>query len=295
VNITNECIPCLALQATELARSTPEDSLLQQQVLRAALGELAKLSLAQTPPEIAHRMHQAARCVTTIPDPYQALKATYNAVASGLAGALRREQRVESSADPFDTACRLAIAGNIIDFGAGLDLRHGDVLRSVEEGLSQPLFGTGSRALREAADGAKDILYLADNAGEIVFDRFLVELLPPGRVTLVVKGGPIVNDATMEDALAAGFPAWVRVMDNGHDAQGTLLPACSQAFREAFDQADLIISKGQANFETLSGVPGKQIFFLLRAKCQPVADALGCARMAFVLTDQAGRSENPAR
>jgi hypothetical protein len=292
VNVTNECIPCLARQATEVARSATEDGLFQQQILRAALCELAKVSFAQTPPEISHRMHQAARCVTGIPDPYRALKGTYHAVAAGLAGDLRRERRVEASADPFDTACRLAIAGNIIDFGASLDLRHGDILRSVEEGLGQPLFGTGSRALREAADGAKDILYLADNAGEIVFDRFLVELLPPGRVTLVVKGGPIVNDATLEDAVAAGFPAWVRIMDNGCDAQGTLLPVCSQAFREAFDQADLIISKGQANFETLSGIPGKQIFFLLRAKCQPVADALGCGRMAFVLTDQGGGSRS---
>ena len=209
----------------------------------------------------------------------------YNTVALDIADMLREEKRVENSPSPFDTACRISIAGNIIDFSAGLTLGYDEVRRSVEESLEKPLFGVDIATLEEAVGKATNILFLVDNSGEIVFDRFLIEMLPLDRVTVVVKGGPIVNDATMEDAVVAGLTDIVKVIDNGHDAQGTILSACSQPFLQAFEQADLIISKGQANFETLSDIRDKRIFYLLRAKCQAVASAIGCERMAYVLTD----------
>lgn len=94
-----------------------------------------------------------------------------------------------------------------------------------------------------------------------------------------MKDGPIANDATMEDAISTGIVDLVKVIDNGHSAQGTILKDCSSTFKSEFSKADLIISKGQANFETLSDVKGKNIFYLLRAKCSSVASAIGCNRM----------------
>ena len=103
---------------------------------------------------------------------------------------------------------------------------------------------------------AEKILYLTDNAGEIVLDRLLIERLPLSRVTVAVRGGAILNDATREDAQTAGLDRLVRVMDNGSDALGTLLKECSESFQRCFRESDLIISKGQGNFETLSQTPG---------------------------------------
>ena len=111
---------------------------------------------------------------------------------------------------------------------------------------------------------------LADNAGEIVFDRLLIEQLPIDRVTVAVRGYPVINDATLDDAETAGLTDIVDVISNGSDAPGTLLDDCSEAFRSRFEEADLIIAKGQGNYETLAQSP-RPIFFLLRVKCPVVA------------------------
>jgi uncharacterized protein with ATP-grasp and redox domains len=137
-------------------------------------------------------------------------------------------------------------------------------------------------AFRNAVSQAERILYLTDNAGEIVLDRLLIEQLPTEQVTVAVKGAPVINDATMEDALLAGLPRIVEVIDNGSDAPGTILEACSQAFRERFEDADLIVSKGQGNYETLSD-SDKNIFFILKAKCPVIAKDLGCEVGAMIL------------
>ena len=135
------------------------------------------------------------------------------------------------------------------------------------------------------AANAQDILYLADNAGEIVFDRLLIEQLPMQKITVVVKGFPIINDATMEDAVAAGLTEIVSVIDNGSDAPGTILEICSDAFVSRFEQADLIITKGQGNYETLSDID-KNIYFILKAKCPVIASDLGCPIGQMVLINK---------
>jgi uncharacterized protein with ATP-grasp and redox domains len=130
---------------------------------------------------------------------------------------------------------------------------------------------------------AEDILYLGDNAGEIVFDRLLIEQLPCEKITFVVKGRPILNDAVMEDAQIVGLTDMVDVIDNGSDAPGTILESCSETFRRRFDQSDLIIAKGQGNYETLSEVD-KNIFFLVRPKCSVLARHLGREIGSLVLS-----------
>lgn len=286
MKISYECISCLARQAVEIAEEYTSNKEMQEVIIKRALKELAKIDFNETSPEVAYRMHQHAKSITGNNDPYSNLKEQYNNIALEIYNRIIQEKWLEKADDPFDVACRLAIAGNIIDFSVGLTLEYSDVVKSVEDSIKHDIFGTGSTALKEAVERANNIMYIADNSGEIIFDKFLLMHLPLDKVTFVVKGGPIVNDATMEDAISTGIVDLVRVIDNGHDAQGTILKDCSSTFLREFDKADLIISKGQANFETLSDIKDKTIFYLLRAKCNSVAKSIGCSRIDYILTDR---------
>ena len=197
------------------------------------------------------------------------------------------------SIDPFETAARLAIAGNIIDFGVNSTVDESEVERTIACSLTDPLDTAALAELKEAVGQAKSILYLGDNAGEIVFDRLLVEQMPLEKITFAVRGGPILNDALMADAEAAGLTDLVEVIDNGTDAPGTILEACSQAFRRRFDKADLIIAKGQGNYETLSDCPAN-IFFLLRPKCAVLARHLNCELGRLILMRSDAGAAAPA-
>jgi uncharacterized protein with ATP-grasp and redox domains len=284
MRVSRECIHCLARQAVEIAEEAASSISMQEEIIKKSLGELAEIDFNETAPEIAYRMHRHAKQITGVYDPYARLKEQYNEIAKEICARIMEEKWLDKAEDPFDMACRLAIAGNIIDFSVGLKLEHSDIVKSVEESIKHDIFGTGTIALRKAVEKAKSIMYIADNSGEIIFDKFLLENLPADKVTYVVKGGPIVNDATMQDAISTGVADMVKVIDNGHSAQGTILKDCSSTFRSEFSKADLIISKGQANFETLSDIKDKTIFYLLRAKCSSVASAIGCERMEYVLT-----------
>ena len=284
MKISRECIHCLARQAVEIAEEATEDTKMQETIIKNALKELSDMNFDETAPEIAFRMHQHAKHLTGIEDPYENLKQRYNDIANALYDKIQAEKWIENAEDPFDMACRLAIAGNIIDFSVGLELKTEDIIKSVEDSVKCVLHGSGSAALKQAISTANNIMYIADNAGEIIFDKFLLEQMPREKVTFVVKGGPIVNDATMADAISTGVATLVSVIDNGHSAQGTILKDCSESFVAAFERTDLVISKGQANFETLSDRKDKDIFYLLRAKCRSVANEIGCHRMDFVLT-----------
>lgn len=285
MKISHECIHCLARQAVEIAEEATSNITMQEEIIKKSLKELGEMNFNETAPEIAFRMHQHAKNITNITDPYVTLKEQYNKIAKEIYERIIEEKWLDNAEDPFDMSCRLAIAGNIIDFSVGLNLEHSDIVKSVEDSIKHDIFGTGTTALREAVEKSNNIMYIADNAGEIIFDKFLLENLPVNKVTYVVKGGPIVNDATMQDAISAGIVDLVKVIDNGHAAQGTILKDCSSTFKSEFSKADLIISKGQANFETLSDIKDKTIFYLLRAKCSSVASAIGCKQMDYVLTN----------
>ncbi len=181
--------------------------------------------------------------------------------------------RLAAADDPFGLAVKLAIAGNIIDLGVNGHLPADALRTAVEQALGEPVHGLVDD-LRRDVEAADEILYLADNCGEIVFDRLLIEQLPTAKVTLAVRGRPILNDATRADALTVGLTDIVEVIDNGTDAPGTLLDDCSPAFRRRFERADLIIAKGQGNFESLSDVDAP-VYFLFKVKCSVVADHVG--------------------
>lgn len=263
-----DCYPCFLRQALSAARRAGASPEQQHGILLATMDQLRSVAADATPPEMAERIHRLVRDRTGDPDPYR--QAKQDATRQALALLPRLRDLVRASADPLDTAVRIAIAGNIIDHGVAESFA---LEATLERVLAQPYVRDGLAALRQALAGTETVLYLGDNAGETVFDRVLIEHLSRP-VTYVVKGAPIINDATREDAIAAGLDAVAEIIDNGSQAPGTLLDRCSAAFRERFHRATLVIAKGQANYETLSDSPAP-IFFLLQAKCGVIAGDLG--------------------
>ena len=268
-----DCIPCFIRQALDSARLATDDEQIHEQVLREVLRLAADLDMSQSPPAIGQQIHRLIRKLVGGNDPYRQIKKRFNDLALKLYPELK--ERVRTSEDSLETAVRLAIAGNIIDFGVKTSLAESDVEKTIEQSLSGHLDDNKIQEFKNAVTEAEKILYLMDNAGEIVFDRLLIEQLPAERVTVVVKAVPVINDAMMEDAEFAGLTKIVEVIDNGSDAPGTILETCSENFRNRFEDADLIIAKGQGNYETLSDVD-KNIFFILKAKCPVIARDLGC-------------------
>jgi len=268
-----DCVPCFVRQALEAVRFVSDDPAVHAAVLRRVLRGAAEMDLHQAPPAMGRLIHRFIRDATGDGDPYRAVKQQFNRLALGMYPALKAT--VARSASPLETAVRLAIAGNIIDFGITASLTEATVRETMERALREPLIGSVD-SLGRQAERADEVLYLTDNAGEIVFDRVLIETLPAGKVTVAVKGSPVINDATFDDAVAAGLTECCEVIDNGSDGPGTLLETCSVSFRQRFDRADLIIAKGQGNYETLSDVP-RPIVFLLMAKCPVIARDIGCA------------------
>ena len=266
-----DCIPCFVRQTLDSIKMVTPDETIHESIIRQVLAAMATMDMSKSPPRISQKIHSLIRGLTNIPDPYAKIKQQSNAFALEILPGLRRT--VAESDDPLQTALRLAIAGNIIDFGVHSvkpELDEKLIHDSISTALEAPLNMDAFRDFRDQVLASPRILYLADNAGEIAFDRLLIEQLPIQRVTVAVKGAPIINDATIEDAHAVGLTEIVSVIPNGSDAPGTILEDCSAEFREAFDTSDLIIAKGQGNFETLSNVP-RNIFYLLRAKCEVIA------------------------
>jgi hypothetical protein len=259
-----DCYSCLLRQALQAARFAGADEVHQKAVLDSVLDMLGQAKSTATPPEIANRVHQIVRRKTEDGDPYRSVKA--RSTREALALYPRLEALVAEADDPLETAVRLSIAGNIIDFGP---VQEYDLWETIERVLNQPFSVDGGQAFRKMLEEVNQVLYLGDNAGETVFDRVLIEALDLP-VVYVVKGGPVLNDATMGDAQAAGLDRVARVVDNGIDATGTILNRCSESFRRMYDEAELVIAKGQANYETLSA-EGPKVFFLLQAKCSIIA------------------------
>ncbi|MDD5063540.1 MAG: ARMT1-like domain-containing protein [Phycisphaerae bacterium] len=275
-----DCIPCFVHQALDAARLATDDKQIHEKVVREVLRLAADLDMSQSPPSIGQQIHRLIRKLVGKNDPYCGIKKRFNNLALRLYPELRKQ--VLDSDDRLETAIRLAIAGNIIDLGVKTGLTESHIEKTIAQSLTDPLDAQALKEFRNATNQAKDILYLADNAGEIVFDRLLIEQIPIEKLTVVVKGSPVINDATMEDAIVAGLPQLVEVINNGSDAPGTILESCSQDFRHQFDKADLVIAKGQGNYETLSDMD-KNIFFILKAKCTVIARDLGCEVGEMVL------------
>ena len=276
---TLDCVPCLVRQALEASRFATADPTLQTQVVREALATLVTADYAASPPALAQVIHARVRELTGAEDPYKTVKRRLNEVVLDLWSELR--EQVLADPDPFAAALRLAVSGNVIDLGVDGSLTADEIRAALRGALAAPFVGDIER-LRGEIRSAERILYLLDNTGEIVLDRLFADWLPLGRVTFAVRGGAVVNDVTMADAQAVGLTQIAQVISNGSNAPGTVLSDCNQEFRERFRTADLIIAKGQGNYETLSDERAN-IAFLFKVKCSVVADKVGLAEGTHAL------------
>jgi uncharacterized protein with ATP-grasp and redox domains len=274
------CLPCFFCQVTRTLNYAGVNGDRGRSIARKAAAIIEHASLDEVPARTTTIIHRMLR-EETGNDPYHAVKETYNRIA--LARMPQLKAMASRSSDSLEGAVRVAIAGNVIDFGIYESI---DLDRSIEESFRLPLSNADFCAFSREVQNARRILYLCDNAGEIVFDRVLLEILHAiGKdVTVAVKGFPVINDATRDDAAAAGLHEYATVIDNGNDGIGTLLEACSARFMEVYRHADLIISKGQANYETLVGEKNERVFFLFKVKCPVVAGFLGRKNGDIVLT-----------
>jgi uncharacterized protein with ATP-grasp and redox domains len=274
-----DCYPCLLRQALSAARRAGASENQQHSILLETMEDLSAFPPNSTPPQLAYRIHQQVQKLTNNIDPYREDKDQATQQALALYPELKK--KVSESSDPLEMAVRIAIAGNIIDLGVAESY---DLNVTLQRVLTQPLAINDLVPFSNALTRINSVLYLADNAGETVFDRVLIESLG-SPVTYVVKSAPIINDATYEDAVAAGIEQVAKIIGNGSNAPGTLFDQCSETFRKRFAQADLIIAKGQANYESLSN-SSAPIFFLLQAKCSVIARDLGIAEGGTVLKQQ---------
>lgn len=256
--------------ATRVARLATPDRAVQEQMLREALFEAAHLDFASPPVALGRRVQQLVRRRTGTRDPFHGLKQQSTALAHRLLPEVR--QRVFAATDPLAAALSVAAAANALDFGMYARIDEAGI-RDALLAAAGETFATAA-AFAEDAANARDILYIADNAGEIVFDGLAIDLLGPTRVTLAVRGAPIFNDATLDVARSSGLTDRVVVIDTGSDAAGVIVRECSDEFQRHFASADLIVAKGQGNYETLDREDAP-IWFALKIKCEPIARAMG--------------------
>jgi hypothetical protein len=251
-----------------------DDEDILEDVLREILQVTSKIDFNNNAPYMGRIIHRRVKELTNCSDPYKEVKERFNQAAMEQYDKLK--EMIIKSDNPFLAAIKVSIAGNIIDFGVRADITEKEVKETIEDCLNHELVFNSAEELKMAVNQADRILFLGDNAGEIVFDKLLLQTMPVEKITYVVKGRPIINDATIEDAIKIKMNEVVRVIDNGSDVPGTILELCSPEFNQEYEKADLIIAKGQGNYETLSEVRDKEIFFLLKVKCPVIARDIGC-------------------
>jgi hypothetical protein len=290
VNTHAECLICFSQHSLRAARRVIDNDAAVEKLLQRVLREASTMDLSEPPPVLMGTVIQPLlRNTTGRKDPFAQIKAESNAMALELLPEL--EAKLAKTDDPLATAVRLAIAGNIIDFSMYAHVPATEIRKAVQSSLIAPLDMEKLDSFRNAVASARRILYVGDNAGEIVFDRLLIQQIGPSRVVFAVRGGPVINDATMEDAQAAGLTDLVDVIDTGSDIPGIRLDRCSPEFREVFETADCVVAKGQGNYETMEGLPNRSnLFFLFQAKCAVVLPYAGCNLGDHVMIASAGSS-----
>jgi len=251
--------------------------------MKKVMAAMANFDLSLTPPEAGQLIHRIIREEMKERDPYSKLKERSTKRALELAGRIKKT--ITGSKDPFETAVRFSIAGNIMDFGMRSEWDEKHIMASFEKAEREAIDSKAVEKLYLDIKNAKTVLVLGDNAGETVFDRLLIETFPGNAdVFYAAKGSAVINDATADDAKQAGIDKVAKILSNGVDSSGTLLNKCSEEFMTVFNRADVVIAKGQGNFETLNEAP-RRIYFLLQVKCAVIADFYGFSHGEWLVAD----------
>ena len=265
---------CNLNQVYRVIRLLDMDELSARHLVSKVMAFLAEADYSKTNSEIMGETWKLITRETGQEDPYAEIKKRYNRMLLDEEEELRLS--VKRSEDPLCGALRLAAAGNQIDFAGSREVRF--VMEEVYHRMNRTLAVDNSGQLFEDLKDAKSVLYIGDNCGEIVLDKLFIEEIrkqyPDLSVTYGVRGEPIVNDVTILDARMTGMERVAEVIENGSGALGTVLSDTFLQFRNVFEKADVIISKGQGNFESLSECTDKNIYHLMMVKCERIAGIL---------------------
>jgi len=285
MKIHSDCRACLLKQMETTARAAGADEETLRRVVDRTGLELDRVwDDDLSPPAVSTPLYHLAGHLCGVEDPFLAMKVRYTREALKLLPKL--QSLVHKASDPIDTAVRISIAGNIIDFGTGIHGGDFDLEETLVKFLEKPLFVDDLAEMKQKVSNARTVLYLGDNAGETVFDRPLLKILAGADVTYAAKEGAIINDATVADATLAGIHLHASLITTGASTPGTILEECSDQFRDIFNSAEVIIAKGQGNFETLTELtPDGRIFMLFTVKC-PVAEQHLGASMGDMVVKQ---------
>ena len=281
--MNHECLFCFCRAFEKLLQKHGSDNEERLILAKKFFSLLAEADTEKPTPYIARNIHAIIRESLGNPDPYKEEKHRSNEQALSLYNELK--EKTNTSNDPFNRALRYALAGNIIDYGPSHKF---DVYKTLEKVEYSNFSIDHSGELEKRIHEADNILYIGDNAGEIVFDKLFIETMAHPNVTFAVRGSPVINDATWKDAEMIGMHRVANVISNGYDAPSTILEMTSNEFRNAFDAADLIIAKGQGNFEGLMNYKDQRLWFLLMIKCQVIGDLLGVNKGDFVVSNRHG-------
>ncbi len=277
----DKCLPCVVNQAIKVAGITGVDE--KEELLREVFTYLSEMDFDTTTPEIIGEIFEIIKKYTNNPDPYKETRNYYNKLFLKLLP--KFERKIEQDGNSFQSAIRYAIVGNIIDFNPIHNTLLEDVLDCFEKMEQLELAIDDSKMLMEDVLNAEMLLYLGDNCGEICMDKIFIKQIkkinPNIKILFGVRGKPVVNDSTAEDAYIVGIDEYAEIIDNGDGSLGTVLSRTSSEFKEAYKNTDVVIAKGQANYECLSE-ENKNIYFLLMTKCDVIAEDIGVAEKKMI-------------
>jgi len=269
-----ECIPCIFNQLVDVVHFNKMDDETGMNIMEQAMSRMQNYDLLKgSAPEITAIIHKDIRELTGIDDLYYQAKRESNKLAMSLQK--RVKGMIIDSENLLDSYVKMAIAGNVMDYGTRIRYSIEDTIDTI---LHSPFaINDFDKFSSDLAQNGKKILYIGDNAGEIVFDKIFIEYLSAEyqhQITYLVKSEPILNDVLLEDAIEVGLDKLVRVLESGSVTPGTLYKQMKPEIKKLYEQADFIISKGQGNFETLPRELTKT-YFLLKMKCPKIAEMLG--------------------
>jgi len=271
-----DCLPCIMNQTIRTARLATENEEEIREIFINVGAKLKEFDMSVPPPLSSEFLYREVSRVTGVLDPYRQIKKANIAEALALYPELKKI--VQQSDNPLLTAARIAIAGNVIDLGMSKKF---DIKQDVYKILQQDFGIDHFNKLETALKNAKIVLYLGDNSGESVFDKILMEEIN-AKIYFAVREKPIINDVTRQEAIESGIDQVAEIVSSGCTAPATILSQCNSQFLELFEQADVVISKGQGNYEGLSDA-NRSVFFLLKAKCHVIARDLNVNENDIVL------------
>lgn len=273
MTIQPECISCIGAQSKRVCEAIHADETLSEQIISYVETALQNADFTLSPPVIAAPLYEQIAVLAHTDDLYRIQKE--HATAQALSYLPFLQKTITQSDDPFLSALKTAVVGNVIDLAAEVSFDLHDAIMSV---FHTPFAYDDSETLRAKLSDAKTLLYIGDNAGEHIFDALAIEslqkLYPSLTFTYMVRGTPIINDVTMDEALEAGIDKICAVTDSGVPTPGFVYELASPHAQELFDSADLIIAKGMGNYECMTPQRRQSICFLLKVKCSVVAASL---------------------